>query len=186
MQPEIREKGVLILRELSEGELERIREIDRRETVRVGYRVEDGELIAEPVHWDVPNWSEEFPAHSHERIIASVGATLATGGTAFGAFDGSRLVGLATYRPRLTETMALLAQLHVSQYYRRRGIASALLDAVIDLAVRDGAQALYVSATPSGSAIGFYLAHGFALAQRPHPELYELEPEDIHLIRPLP
>jgi len=177
---------VISYRPLVADELHRIHEIDRTETVRVGYRVEDGELVRETVHWDVPNWSDETPEHNHERIIVGVGATLAAGGTAFGAFDGDRLVGLAAYRPRLTEIMAQLAQLHVSHSYRRCGIASCLLDAVIDLAVRDGARALYVSATPSGSAVGFYLAHGFALAERPHPELYALEPEDIHLIRALP
>ena len=173
-------------RAVAEDELARIREIDRTETVRVGYRVEEGQMVREEVHWAVPNWSDEFPAHSHERIIVDVSATLADGGIAFGAFDGDRLVGLATYRPRLTQTMAQLGQLHVSHGYRRRGIGSALLGTVVDRAVRDGAQALYVSATPSGSAVGFYLAHGFALAKRPHPELYDLEPEDIHLIRPLP
>jgi GNAT superfamily N-acetyltransferase len=177
---------VITYRILVENELDRIREIDRTERVRIGYRIEAGKLVREVVSWDVPNWSDGTPEHSHERIITAVNATLAAGGTAFGAFDGKRLVGLSTYRPWLTETTAQLGQLHVSRSHRRRGIASALLDAVIDLAVRDGARALYVSATPSESAIGFYLAHGFALADKPHPRLYALEPEDIHLIRLLP
>jgi hypothetical protein len=44
---------------------------------------------------------------------------------------------------------------------------------------------LYVSATPTGSAVNFYLRQGCVLADPPHPALFELEPEDIHLILPL-
>jgi hypothetical protein len=41
---------------------------------------------------------------------------------------------------------------------------------------------MYVSATPSESAVGFYLKHGFRLAIEPIPELFEEEPEDIHML----
>ena len=44
---------------------------------------------------------------------------------------------------------------------------------------------MYVSATPSGSAVGSYLKHGFEPTPYPHPELFALEPEDIHMIREL-
>jgi len=41
---------------------------------------------------------------------------------------------------------------------------------------------MYVSATPTGSAVGFYLSRGCELADPPHAELFALEPEDIHLV----
>jgi hypothetical protein len=44
---------------------------------------------------------------------------------------------------------------------------------------------MYVSATPSESAVGFYLRHGFTPVADPLPELFELEPEDIHMARRL-
>ena len=44
---------------------------------------------------------------------------------------------------------------------------------------------MYISATPTGSAIGFYLAHGAVLAEPVHPVLFDLEPEDIHLVAPV-
>ena len=48
-----------------------------------------------------------------------------------------------------------------------------------------GARSLYVSATPTGSAVGFSLGRGCRLADPVHPELFTDEPEDIHLVCPL-
>jgi len=44
---------------------------------------------------------------------------------------------------------------------------------------------MYVSATPTESAVGFYLRQGCRLAQPVHPELFAAEPEDVHLVCPL-
>jgi hypothetical protein len=44
---------------------------------------------------------------------------------------------------------------------------------------------MYVSATPTGSAVGFYLSRGCHLADPPHPALLASEPDDIHLVCPL-
>jgi ribosomal protein S18 acetylase RimI-like enzyme len=89
------------------------------------------------------------------------------------------------YRPHLTETMAQLVFLHVSHGYRRQGIATRLTAEGTQLARSDGAEQLYVSATPSKSAVGFYRSQGFRLVDKPHPELYALEPEDIHMFMQL-
>jgi len=118
-------------------------------------------------------------------MIYGLEEVLANGGTMLGAFDGTRLVGIATFRPRLTETMAQLAFLHVSNGYRRQGIAARLFDQVEELAFQSGAQELYVSATPSESSVGFYTSRGCVWTPTPHPELFELEPEDIHMIKTL-
>jgi hypothetical protein len=44
---------------------------------------------------------------------------------------------------------------------------------------------MYVSAVPSGSAVGFYLSRGCELAEEPHRDLFAHEPEDIHLVCPI-
>ena len=49
----------------------------------------------------------------------------------------------------------------------------------------DGHAGIYVSATPSESAVGFYREQGFVPTLDVHPELYELEPEDIHMVKSL-
>ena len=44
---------------------------------------------------------------------------------------------------------------------------------------------MYVSSIPTKNSVDFYMKHGFRLAEEGHPELYELEPEDIHMVKPL-
>lgn len=174
----------IAIRRMAAAEIERIAEIDRSEHITVGYRVAGGALLAETVDWQVPPW---FPtgagSHSIARQIADWRPFVEQGGVLLGAFDGDRLAGIAILRYRLTALMAQLAVLHVSRAYRRQGIGERLVAEVERLARADGAQALYVSATPSESAVGFYRSQGFVLNDRPHPELYALEPEDIHMIK---
>ena len=57
---------------------------------------------------------------------------------------------------------------------------------MITAAQDNGALRMYVSAVPSGSALGFYHSQGFKVTPRPLGELYELEPEDIHMVMELP
>ena len=44
---------------------------------------------------------------------------------------------------------------------------------------------MVVSATPSLNTVRFYLGQGYAPMEEPLPELLELEPEDIHMEKPL-
>jgi len=173
------------LRVLQADELERIRDIDRSETIRLGYRQSGTELIEMPVRWDDGGWVDGDGEHSFGQMIRGARELLDLGGTAIGSFDGDRLAGIAIYRPRLTESMAQLGLLHVSRTYRRQGVASALFDAILRLAHDDGATQLYVSATPTGSAVGFYQSKGFTATATPHPVLLAEEPDDIHMIRSL-
>jgi N-acetylglutamate synthase-like GNAT family acetyltransferase len=137
------------------------------------------------VVWDSSPWKTEGDEHSIPYMTHALEDVLSKNGIVHGAFDGDRLVGLAAFRPHLTDTMAQLALLHISNGYRRLGIASHLFDEVVALAHQSGATHLYVSATPSESAVGFYTSRGFAWTRHPHPELHELEPDDIHMIKPL-
>ena len=78
-----------------------------------------------------------------------------------------------------------MVSLHVSRDYRRRGIAAQLIQELIRLAQENGARRLYVSATPSESAVGFYMSEGFVPTKHVNKELFDLEPEDIHMMRAL-
>jgi len=163
-------------------ETERICDIDRTERTRVGYTYERGALVRKDVVWDSAPWRDGDGEHSFANIIRGADEALALGGAAFGAFEEGRLVGIAAYRPSLRGYMAQLSLLHVSNGYRRQGVASRLFDEVLSLARRDGATALYVSSTPSGSAVGFYTLHGFEPTDAPDPDLYAEEPDDIHMV----
>jgi ribosomal protein S18 acetylase RimI-like enzyme len=172
-------------RRLLATEAKLIREIDRTERVRIGFRVEHDKLLRMDVVWDTSPWQEEGDEHSFPHMIRFLKDILRNNGTMLGAFDGDRLVGMAAFRPHLSDTTAQLALLHVSNGYRRLGIASHFFDEIVSMAFETGATQLYVSATPSESAVGFYTSRGFVWTQTPHPELFALEPEDIHMIKPL-
>ncbi len=64
------------------------------------------------------------------------------------------------------ESMAHLVALFVSKDDRRQGIASQLTQEIMRLAKAHGASQIYVLATPSESAIGFYLSQGLCLHSR--------------------
>lgn len=174
------------IRLMQNSDIGRIAEIDRSEHVTQAYLFRDGKLEPEEVDWHVPRWfTDGHPEHSVQAKISAWTPYLEQGGQIFGAFDGDLLVGVAIFRPELSEDMVQLAVLHVSKNYRRLGIATELATQIMRLAQVKGAKSVYVSATPSGSAVGFYRKQGFRLAEKPHPELFALEPEDIHMIKTL-
>jgi N-acetylglutamate synthase-like GNAT family acetyltransferase len=177
---------MITIRQLDPSEIGRIAEIDRSEHVTTGYVYEDGKLRAKRVDWRVPRWRLEGKEFSVQAHIQTITIVLENGGVMLGAFNEQGvLVGFAVLRHHLADDMAQLDALFVSREYRRQGIATRLTARVARLARESGASKLYVSATPSESAVGFYMSQGFCLADEVHEELYALEPEDIHLIRRL-
>jgi GNAT superfamily N-acetyltransferase len=162
-------------------ELARVQEIDVSESGSTVYTVVEGHLALTEKSWRRSPRS----ASQWQPYVEEWGPLLQGRGAAIGAFAEGRLVGIAVIRYRLTEDGAQLAALFVDRAHRRQGIATALTDEVIRRARGEGADELYVSATPSESTVGFYMRQGFTLAQPVNPELYAREPEDIHLARPL-
>ncbi len=158
--------------------------IDRSEHVDVEYRVIDGQLQQVPaVITEVATWDPSGSGpHSVAAEIEFGSSVVARGGVPLGAFDADRAVGLAIVHPSLEPLLAWLAFLHVSRPCRRRGAAQVLWDAAVDICVASGAETIYVSATPTESAVGFYLRQGCRLAHPVHPELFGAEPDDIHLV----
>ena len=115
---------------------------------------------------------------------AGAAEDLAAGAEGIMALAGDKLRGVAIIAYRIAPETAQLALLHVSREARRTGVARSLCRRCYDLTRAHGARQIYVSATPSDSAVGFYQSEGFRLTT-PDPALYALEPEDIHMLRPL-
>jgi predicted GNAT superfamily acetyltransferase len=168
---------------MNSDELQRISEIDRSEHITRAYEVSDGGLIQIEVDWQVSGWIVDGDGdHSLEEQVKFCRSHLDRGGQLLGAFGGGVLAGVALVQPRLRDQLAQLASLYVSRAVRRRGIACRLFKNSCDIAREAGATRMYVSFTPSSFAVGFYITQGCAFAEEVEPDLYALEPEDIHLI----
>ena len=174
---------MIAYQEISLNELrQRIVKIDVSEHGSVVYYWIDNEVKPLPEEWERPRkTADSWQSDSWNTVLALPGVKV------WGAFDSEnqRLVGIIVYRPQLTEDMAQLAALFTDKDYRRKGIAARLTQELLCRAKADGYSKLYVSATPSKSAVNFYLSQTFIPTQQPHPELYRLEPEDIHMVKTL-
>lgn len=167
-------------------EVYKVAEIDRSERIRTGYIQEEGQLQEIEVNWDTPSFLVDGEgSHTIAYQIEFCRDHLGRNGRMFGAFDNDLLVGVGIVQHEIRKGTAQLAYLHVSNGYRRRGIGSRITQELMREARQAGAKKIYVSATPSGSAVGFYSSHGFEPVETPIPELFELEPEDIHMMREL-
>jgi ribosomal-protein-alanine N-acetyltransferase len=81
------------------------------------------------------------------------------------AVEEGRVVGHAV--TSLVADIAELQRIAVSESHRRRGLASALLEEVVGLAVRSGADRLLLEVREdNAAALGFYAAHGFVEVDR--------------------
>ena len=172
------------VRRLGLDDIGLIARIDRSEHVDVEYAVVDGYLIEQPAsfeHADIPPWDSVSVAAK----VAFCAPLVAGGAALFGAFEDDRFLGLAVVDGSFEPGLAWLAFLHVSREARRLGAGTALWAAAVQKAAQAGAESIYVSAVPTGSAIGFYLSRGCRLADPVHPALYAMEPDDIHLVCPL-
>lgn len=173
-------------RRLRTSELGRIGEIDRTERIDALY-VQRGARL-ELVHGDfsAPAWSADGRGgHSVAGQRAALEELDRSGAIALGAFDGDRLVGIGVVLPHLRPGISQLAYLHVSKGYRGSGIGSRLSDELERIARDAGDTSMVVSATPSLNTVRFYARRGFAPMAKALPELYELEPEDVHMERAL-
>ena len=170
----------LAWRRLTRDELPLIWAIDRREVIDRIYELRDGELVVHDEHYDMQGW----PPGEAEHGAARLAMVFDRGGAFLGAWDGGRLVAVAvvdTMRLGPRRDLVQLSFLHVGRDHRDRGLGRRLFEASVAVAAERGAAGLYVSATPSEHTIGFYLRRGCKVLAEPDPDLFALEPEDIHL-----
>ena len=169
-----------LIRELQLQDLERVYEIDRSEAIDRMYRHSDGVLEAYDsdtvMASDRAFWDALLPAWR---------AAMTTDAIAFGAFDDGRMTGFVIVKRHLQPGQDQILALYVSANYRLSGIAKSLYLEAQAAAKKAGATSLYVAATPSSSAVGFYLSQGFEPTTAPHPDIIAAQPDDIHMVKPL-
>jgi predicted N-acetyltransferase YhbS len=172
---------MITFRELTREEIEQVWTIDRREVVENVYHLENNVLVLKPEHYDMQGW----PPGEPELYTPHLYKSFDRGGWFCGAFEGNLLVGAAVLDNKFIgkQTDALqLKFLHVSRDYRGQGLGIMLFDLAREKARERGAKRLYISATPSENTVNFYVKRGAVVTDDPDPELFELEPEDIHFL----
>jgi predicted N-acetyltransferase YhbS len=168
------------IRLLRREEIPLIWQIDRREIVENIFYLNNGKLALKPDYFDIQGW----PPEEAELYMPILFDCYDRGGTFWGMFKDEMLVGVAILESKFIgsrQDALQLKFLHVSHDYRKRGIASTLFKLAVEKAKALGAKKLYISATPSEHTVNYYLRLGCVLATEIDPELFELEPEDIHL-----
>jgi GNAT superfamily N-acetyltransferase len=170
------------IRRLARTEFSLVGEIDRTERIDLLYEQRGTELVKRPGKWSASAWDAD--GHGQRSVEAKrdeLEHYVDAGGMAFGAFVDGRLVGIGVVVPHLRPAVAQLAFLHVTQTLRAAGIGSRLSGELEQVARGAGDSSMVVSATPSANTVRFYQGRGFELMAQPLPELFEREPEDVHM-----
>jgi len=167
-------------RVLQKAEIRKVKEIDRRDYSEAIYQMKEGKIVDVAKIFNHRGFSSE----QFEQITASLEALHDQGGMVFGAFDGATLVGISalenSFRGQNRDTLKLDV-LWISRSYREQGVGKKLVKIVKQKAKQLGAKKLYISSTESKNTVDFYLKIGAVLTAEIDPELFELEPHDIHL-----
>jgi len=173
-------------RRLVSSELALIADIDRTEHIDALYVQRGARLELRRGDFSAPPWSHDGTGeHSIVGQEAALAKYVQEGAIALAAFDGKRLVGIGLVKLHIRPGIAQLAYLHVSHDSRVRGIGGRLSDEMERIAREAGNTSMVVSATPSLNTVRFYQRRGFEPMAKPLPELYALEPEDVHLQKSL-
>lgn len=166
---------------LQRDEVEKIWQIDRREVIDNIYSLEKGVLVLHPDHFDMQGW----PPGEGALYTPILLDCFDRGGWFCGIFDNDQIVAVAVLESKRigsANDQLQLKFLHVGRDYRGLRLGKRLFDLAKQAAASRGARQMYISATPSGHTIDFYLRQECVIASEVDPELFALEPEDIHLV----
>ncbi|NAR19602.1 GNAT family N-acetyltransferase [Acinetobacter haemolyticus] len=173
----------IVLRELHTSEIDLIwQQISRRELITQMYVQQRQDLGLIDCFYDVENW-DAYHLENDPPLLKQI---CQQDGLCIGAFNSDhQLVGVQVVSNRMIvdyPDAKLLQYFYVDADHQGQGIGAQLMYSAIVSAKRLGAKQLYISATPSKRTVDFYLRHGAKLLTQPDHHLWELEPEDIHLI----
>ena len=175
----------MIIREMKRHEVEDIWQIDRSEVIdRIFYHI-DGKLVLRAEHYDMTGW----PPGEAEQYGPILLDCFDRGGSFYGAYRNDELVGVVILDGMFIgrqRDQFQLKFLHVSSSCRKQGLGQTLFEKAVARARQLGAKRLYISATPSENTVNFYQHLGCVVTGELDSELFQLEPEDIHLEYTIP
>ena len=164
---------------IKRNEIVKLREIARKEIIENVFKVIEGELILKKQPY-IMDWSKA----RYEEVIVELQDLYDREGTIIGAFNDKVLVGIVSLENKFIgkdNDQLQITMLQVSNPYRSMGIGGKLIELIKNRASDLGAKKLYISSSCSEDTVYFYLSRGSILASEIDKNLFELEPEDIHL-----
>ncbi|MBU3084535.1 GNAT family N-acetyltransferase [Acinetobacter seifertii] len=173
----------MFLRPLQYTEIDLIwQQISRRELITQLYIQKQEQLELTDCFYDVENWDD----YHLENDPPKLKELYQQGASFVGAFNTSeKLVGISVVSNQHIADYPdakLLQYFYVDADQQGQGVGSKLMQAAKESAKQLGALQLYISATPSKRTVDFYIKHGAVVLGHPDQHLWELEPEDIHLL----
>jgi GNAT superfamily N-acetyltransferase len=173
----------IFLRPLQYTEIDLIwQQINRRELITQLYLQKQEHLELTDCFYDVKHWD----AYHLENDPPKLKELYEQGALFIGAFDASeQLAGISVVSNQtITDypDAKLLQYFYVDADQQGKGIGAKLMQAAKESAKQLEAHQLYISATPSKRTVDFYIKHGAVVLKHPDRQLWELEPEDIHLL----
>jgi GNAT superfamily N-acetyltransferase len=166
---------------LKKTEVTLLSEIDRKEIVNQVYYLRSHKLESVNEYYDIKGWNSE----EVQKYIHRLQELYDRNGAIIGVFDHHRIVGLGALDSKLigrNNNQLKLDMIYISSGYRKKGIGRILVNLLVDRAKELGATSLYISATPFKNTVDFYFAIGAKLTDEINRDLYELEPNDIHMV----
>ena len=168
------------IRQLTRNEISLVWDIDRTELIEQLYILQEGQLTLSKQRFDMKDWPEGEAEHYTPVLLESFDQ----GAPFWGVFNQGKLVAAASVDPQWRGqkgTLLQLSFLHISHSQRRQGLGRILFNYCVEYAKEKGADGLYISSIPSENSVNFYQHLGCQLIDIPDTQLYEREPEDIHL-----
>lgn len=173
----------MILRSLQSSEIDLIwQQISRRELITQNYIQKQQQLELVDCFFDVQNWD----SYHLENDPPKLKQLFEQGSIFVGAFNASeKLVGVSVVSNQVITDYPhakLLHYFYVDADQQGQGIGAKLMQAAKESAKQLGAKQLYISATPTRRTVDFYIKHVAEPLSAPDQQLWQLEPEDIHLL----
>lgn len=170
----------ILYKELNFKELNKLRDINRRQEIKEKYRLENKELVLYTQEIYVEKWdSDEL-----EEYILRLRDIHKNQGLVLGAFKQNKeIIGIAALdkRPLDREGQYVnLDMIYISYGYRKMGIGKTLVGKLIKEAKKTKASYLYISSSDFKETVDFYMSLGAKICE-PIGHMYEKEPEDIHM-----
>jgi ribosomal protein S18 acetylase RimI-like enzyme len=174
----------MIVRKMKVEEAEKIKEIDSSERINLIYENSNEGLKEIRTDHECPTWN----TRQLDQLLERFRIEISNGGIAYGAFENERLIGFAVLGQKIRGKKKDRLQvdlMYVTRNFRRQGIGKRLMNELSKEAINRGAKFLYISSTETESAVNFYKNYGSELTDELDQELFDLEPNDIHMLKKL-